>query len=210
MTMMRFLSGVLIGLAMSSGAHAGMITTEGLAPWEVCGLCHNLDGISAMPKFPKLAGQRAAYIRKQFLDFHDLSRENDSGQMQAITTEVDLDQLDDIAAYFSSLPAPPPITEADAGDKALGKQLFENGRPGVRACASCHETGVVEGLDTPAPWLEAQHRDYLVKQLSDFRSGARSNDPLGMMQNIAGNLESVEIEALAGYLASTHRPVTEH
>lgn len=208
--MTRFLAGVLAGLAMSCEANAGMITTEGLAPWEVCGLCHNLDGISAMPKFPKLAGQRAVYIRKQFLDFHDLRRDNDSGQMQAITTEVDLDQLDDIAAYFSSLPAPPPVIEADAGDVVLGKQLFENGRAGIRACAHCHETGVVEGLETPAPWLEAQHRDYLVKQLSDFRSGARTNDPLGMMQDIAGNLESVEIEALASYLASTQRPLTEH
>lgn len=207
---MRLLCGVLAGLVMSCDTHAGMITTEDLAPWEICGLCHNLDGISVMPKFPKLAGQRAAYIRKQFMDFHDLRRENDAGQMQAITTEVDLEQLDDIAAYFSNLPAPPPIAEADAGKTALGERLFENGRAGVPACAGCHETGVVEGLDAPAPWLEAQHRDYLIKQLSDFRSGARTNDPLGVMRHIAGKLESAEIEALAGYLASAQRPVREH
>ncbi len=207
--MLRLLGGILVGLMMSCEASAGMVTTEGLEPWEICGLCHNLDGISVMPKFPKLAGQRPAYIRKQFLDFHGARRENDSGQMLAITTEVDLNRLDDIAAYFSSLPAPPPLAEDDAGKVAQGEYLFENGRADVPACAGCHEAGVVEGLDTPAPWLEAQHRDYLIKELLDFRSGARANDPLGVMRRIAGQLEDGEVEAVARYLASTERPQKE-
>ena len=205
----KFFGAVLAGLMISFGAHAGMITTEGLEPWEICGLCHNLDGISAMPKFPKLAGQRPAYIVKQFHDFHDMRRENDSGQMQAITTEIDLDDLDEIAAYFSALPAPPPIAEDDELAVDRGKKLFENGGGDVPACAGCHDVGTVEGLDTPAPWLQAQHRDYLIKELTDFQAGRRQNDPLGIMQHIAGQLADEEIVALARYLASTERPQKE-
>src|SRR5215813_203209 len=40
-------------------AYADIIVTEGMQPWYLCATCHSLDGISAMARFPKLAGQRA-------------------------------------------------------------------------------------------------------------------------------------------------------
>src|SRR6516165_8912626 len=64
-------------------AYADIIVTEGMQPWDLCATCHSLDGISAMARFPKLAGQRAAYIVKQVRDFRDSRRSNDGGQMQA-------------------------------------------------------------------------------------------------------------------------------
>ena len=190
-----------------SGSHADMIDTSGMQPWEVCGLCHGLDGISAVAKFPKLAGQRAAYIAKQFRDFHDGRRGNDGGQMEAITTEIDPALLPEVAAYFAALPAPPPVADKGPGYD-LGKALFGEGRDGVRACSDCHDPGV----DSPgflAPWLEAQHRNYLVKQLADFASGARDNDPDGSMRTIAAALQPAEREALADFLAATARPQRE-
>src|SRR5260370_12336942 len=88
-------------------AYADIIVTEGMQPWDLCATCHSLDGISAMARFPKLAGQRAAYIVKQVRDFRDGRRSNDGGQMQASASHIDDNDLAKTAAYFASLPPPP-------------------------------------------------------------------------------------------------------
>lgn len=194
-------------LLISSSVHSGMIDKEGMAPWEICGLCHSLNGISATAKFPKLAGQKAAYIKKQFVEFNQELRTNDGGQMVAITTEVDMHTIDAIANYFSEL-APPPVKskseiESEVGSELessyeLGRMLFNKGRGGVPACIACH--GIAE---SSAPWLYAQHGPYLVKQLSDFRSGERLNDEDAVMRKIASTLSEQDMAAVASYLEAT-------
>ncbi|WP_417672021.1 c-type cytochrome [Roseibium sp.] len=191
-------------LFAASPAAADMIDTSGMQPWEICGMCHSLDGISAMAKFPKLAGQRAAYIEKQFMDMHAGRRTNEGGQMQAITLEIDHGDLPAIAAYFAGLPAPPPASFDAVDGATVGQSLFDNGRDGVPACRGCHDTN---SPDMPlAPWLEAQHEAYLSKQLSDFKGGERDNDPDGVMRAVAISLSEYEIAALAAYLAAQPRP----
>lgn len=39
----------------STAARAYMLDSDGMKPWESCALCHGLDGVSRMAKFPKLA-----------------------------------------------------------------------------------------------------------------------------------------------------------
>jgi len=191
-------------LAASTSALADMIDTSGMQPWEVCALCHSLDGNSPMAKFPKLAGQRKAYIEKQFGDFHAARRENDGGQMQAITTEVELEDLPAIADYFSELPAPPAVSVEDVTKGGEAKAVFQDGRGTIPPCLMCHGT-TDQGMPL-APWLEAQHEDYLVKQLSDFREGKRTNDPEGVMQAIAAQLSDKDISDLAAFIAAQERP----
>ena len=195
---------LLVLAGRTTATQADMIETSGMQPWETCGLCHSLDGISRMPKFPKLAGQRPAYIIKQFRDFHSGTRENDGGQMQAITTEIDPNALPAIADYFARLAPPEPVSPSDAGSRPSAEQLFRQGRSGIPACLSCHGS---TDPDVPlAPWLEAQHPEYLVKQLQDFRQGNRGNDPGGVMQTIASQLPEADIEPLAAYIAAQKRP----
>ena len=182
---------------------ADMIDTSGMAAWETCALCHSADGISPMSKFPKLAGQKQAYIKKQALDFRLGQRSNDGGQMQTITAEVELASLNDIADYFASLPPSngatwEPNDAQQAQDYALGKQLFEKGREGLPACASCHAD-----KRHVAPWINAQHRDYLKKQLKDFKQRERKNDAGQQMQNIANALQENEVDAVVFYLSTT-------
>jgi len=85
---------------------------------------------------------------------------------------------------------------------ALASGLVEGGREevGLPACRECH------GVDALASLLEAQHRTYLKKQLGEFRSGARANDPSGTMATIARRLSEPEIDALASYLAARPQP----
>ena len=176
-----------------------MIDKEGMAPWEVCALCHSLDGVTRMAKFPKLAGQKAVYIEKQFWDFHGGKRTNDGGQMQAVTNEVEAGDVVEIARYFSQLP-PPPAADDELSKTGYdrGKEIYHQGSAAIQACNDCH--GDPQHL---APWLYGQHRDYLYKQLQDFKSGSRDNDDRSVMRQMAGQLSDEDMQALADYLAAS-------
>lgn len=197
------LSASAVMLTVGLPVVADMLDTGDMAAWEVCALCHSADGISPMSKFPKLAGQKAAYIEKQVMDFRHDNRSNDGGQMQTIAAEVELPSLKESAGYFSSLP-PPPVVQWDAGNKeqvrlyGTGKALFAKGRKGLPACASCHADS-----ENSAPWIDAQHPQYLQKQLQDFKHKERNNDAAQQMQKIADALLEDEIEALIFYLSAT-------
>lgn len=67
----------------------------------MCSACHGAAGISAVPMYPNLAGQKEAYLAKQLKDFK-AGRRNDPTMkgMVAALTETDMDNL---AAYYASL-----------------------------------------------------------------------------------------------------------
>lgn len=101
------------------------------------------------------------------------------------------------------LPTPVPSNNAPTDPQAsVANVLVERGWPeaGLLACRSCHLPGAA------VPQLEAQHRAYLVKQLWEFRSGGRVNDPTGAMTEVARQLSESDIEALATYFAARPRP----
>jgi cytochrome c553 len=188
-------------------AHADIIVTEGVEPWHLCASCHSLDGISIMARFPKLAGQRAAYIVKQVRDFRDGRRKNDGGQMQANASEIGDDDLAKTAAYFAGLPPPSPdeSLKTSGEEWARGAALYQDGdaAAGIARCSSCHDNA--ESSRPDAPLLKAQHAAYLVKQLRDWGSGERQNDMSQTMPSIAAKLSDRDISALATFLASQPR-----
>jgi cytochrome c553 len=206
--LLAVVSAVVPLMLPQSPAAADGLGYEGLPPQELCGLCHGLNGISATSKFPKLAGQRPAYIEKQLHDFLSGRRTNDGGQMSSIVTEITPENFAVAAAYFGDLPLPVgdsadvPLSPADV---ELAKSLFESGREesGLPACASCHQD--TSDAAPHAPLLTSQHRDYLQKQLMDFKSGERTNDTTGTMQKVASLLDEAEIAALAAFLSTTPR-----
>jgi len=185
-----------------------MVVTKGMKPWEGCGECHDLDGVAPNGHFPNLAGQKGAYFLKQMADFRDGRRTNDHGQMGVSSRETTGDKLEQVAAYFATLPTPPPQAAAglDAADAARARLLLTKGDRAERipACDNCH--GPKPEHDFVAPCLEAQQAKYLEKQLADFRVGKRVNDPDGVMQKIAQRLAKQDAAMLSVYLASLPRP----
>ena len=205
---MRGVAIVLIAVGSTiPSARADMLVTEGMAPWETCAECHSLDGISAMARFPKLAGQREGYIAKQVRDIRDGRRANDGGQMAATAGEVSDDDLAKSAAYFAGLPPPAPDASlaTDTQDWRRGAALYRDGdaASGITRCSSCHDDASPARGD--APLLKAQHAAYLAKQLRDWRSGERRNDVTEAMPAIAAKLSERDISALATFLASQPR-----
>lgn len=161
----------------------------------MCQGCHGEDGNSTMPNFPKLAGQYAVYIQKQIHDFQGNSRSDPvmSGMAATVTDNQD---LLDISAYFASqqkMKGDNPVVN-EAGRKRF---LDDNG------CVNCHGVngkGMAPG-NPVAPVIGGQHKEYLIKQLNDFKNNARTNEKSGMMPMIAGFMDDAEIEAVADYLS---------
>lgn len=192
-------------LILATPTRAGMIDESRLEPWEACALCHNLDGVSRMARFPKLAAQPADYIAKQLRDFRAGRRDNGGGQMQAMAGELDDARRAAVAGYFSALPPPRPGPKLQGKPAAAARQLLATGdsRRGLPGCHTCHgrDAADVRG----APRLEAQHPDYLTKQLDDFKTGRRRNDPDGVMRAVASLLTDDEVRILAAYLGGLER-----
>lgn len=167
----------------------------------MCQGCHGADGNSAAPNFPKLAGQYADYIRKQVTDYQKGVRQDPTmtGMAAAVTSEQD---LQDIAAYFASQKQ----MAGEGSANAAGGKLYTEGdmSRGIYACINCHgERGKGKAPDNALfPVIGGQHKDYLVKQLTDLKGRTRSNDPAGMMADIARNMSDADIAATAEYLAA--------
>lgn len=187
---------MLCSAGMPKIASGDMIDTEGMEPWEVCGLCHGHTGLSATARFPRLAGQKAAYLEKQMADFAAGARTNEYGQMRSIITEVAPEDYPAIAAWFAGQDAPEP--DPAEGDAAAGAAIWTDG-----GCAECH--GIDAAPVPTRPRLFAQHQGYIAKQLRDFREGDRANDPDGVMRARAADLSDEEIDALAAYIAQQAR-----
>lgn len=186
-------------------------TTNGKSLAEICAACHGPLGNSADPNTPNLAGQGAAYLRKQLKDIRDNRRPVPlmAGQLNGMNDQ----DLADMAAWYASLN--PQITGARpiANDNygmdaqamlALGQRVYSAGVPerGIPACAACHSP---TGLGNhPAAWprLGGQHATYTANQLRAFRNWERKNDGDGLIMRAAvENLRDLEIEAVSNYIA---------
>jgi cytochrome c553 len=192
----------------SVGTHAAMVgdPKAGEEKAGLCGGCHGPDGNSEDANNPRLAGQYAGYIAKQVKDFKAALRaNNDTMAGMAATVEADQDAWD-IGAYFAQQKMKGSLTQPSKDLVAAGEKIFRNGNTesGVFPCISCHgESGKGKSANNSAfPVIGGQHRDYIIKQLKDFRADARTNDPAGMMNMVAKKLTDKEVEALAEYLSS--------
>ncbi len=208
---LRAVSVIFALVSVAGGAFAGGDPKAGAGKSELCQGCHGADGMSVNPECPNLAGQKPGYIYKQLVDFIKGSRHNDTMSPMAALAGGPQD-MKDIAAYFASqksmsgknyMLAPPPSDEKKI---AKGKKIFFNGNPrtGLYGCVNCHGKNGKGKSPTNQifPVIGGQTKSYLMKQLKDFRSATRSNDPANMMMDIAKKLSDEEIDAVTDYLAS--------
>ncbi len=169
-----------------------------------CAACHNADGNSANPEWPKLAGQHAQYLVKQLTNFKDEKSGRKNAMMAPMAAALSEQDMADIAAYFSSQTQNG--GKADPALVAAGEKLFRGGNAttGVAACMSCHGPSGMGNPQANFPRLSGQHAAYTVNQLKTFRSGERANDAGKMMQNIASRMTDDEMKAVASYIEGLH------
>lgn len=166
----------------------------------LCFGCHGEDGNSLEPLIPKLSGQFGIYIAKQVRNYQLGQRNHQI--MGAIAVSVNDDDLADIAAYFASQPI---MSGSNPSSNKVGKNLFENGDISrmVIPCNNCHGmAGKGKNARNPTfPVIGGQNKDYLFKQLADFKKGDRQNSPNAVMNITVQKLSPAELDALADYIS---------
>jgi cytochrome c553 len=108
---------------------------------------------------------------------------------------LDDQQINDIATFFSALPAAPPPyrEERDARLAAAGEALAER-----MQCSSCHRPDY-HG-EAQVPRLASQREDYLRRTLAEYRDRHRVGADMQMNELMRG-VPDTDIAALAHYLA---------
>jgi len=163
-----------------------------------CFLCHGLQGESASPVFPRLAGQHAEYIAKQLSDFKSGKRKSDT--MAPQVEELTPAEMKALGAFFQTKEiGGRPLKDPEL--VAVGRYIFDRGNAfsGLPSCASCHGA---KGLGTPQlPRLAGQHPRYIEDQLKQFNKRERTNDN-AVMHTVASKLTELETHAVAEYIAT--------
>ena len=163
----------------------------GKAKAQTCFACHSENGISISPDIPNLAAQPPLSITYQLIQFRGQQRKG--GGMEAITMALSDQDMRDIAAYYSALPAPP-AKPGNTDKIAKGQHIA-----GTQYCNSCHGPQL-QGQKHIAR-LAGQSPEYVTTQLKNIRSGVRI-DMDGTMGSAARGLSDEDIEVLATYAAS--------
>jgi cytochrome c553 len=185
-------------LSCSITALAAGDVAAGKQKSAACVACHNADGNSTNPQWPKLAGQHADYLVKQLNDFKGGNRANPI--MSGMAAPLSQQDMEDLAAYFSTQKIT--VGQADPALVPVGEQIFRGGNlaSGVAACAACHGPNGAGNPQAGFPALAGQHAEYIETQLRAFRSMERANDAGQMMRNIAMKMTDAEIKAVASYM----------
>lgn len=200
--MNKLLISLLVTFGISGVAQAEGDAAAGKANTAVCAACHSADGNSAVPNFPKLAGQNEAYLLKQLKEIKAGSRQ--VVEMTGMLNGFSDQDLANIAAFFASQKVQIGQTSQELVE--AGQQIYRAGvmDKGVAACTACHSPNGTGISSAGFPALSGQHAAYVEKQLMAFRNGARDNDPNGMMRDIAAKLSDTEIKAVADYVQGLH------
>lgn len=101
----------------SGGGTARAAESDALPQLAACQSCHGVDGISTLPFAPHLAGQRSAYLVAQLQAFRAGERKSDI--MNAVASQLNDEQINALAGFFSRLPR-----EGTADDAARGARAF--------------------------------------------------------------------------------------
>jgi cytochrome c553 len=180
---------------------------NGATKAAVCSACHGPNGNSINPEWPKLAGQSAVYVAEQLRLFRSGVRDNPV--MKPLVANLSDQDISDLSVYYEA--QTPAGLEADPSYWKAGQTLYTRGDTTreIPACVACHGPGGRGNLAAGYPALRAQQSVYVVKQLTDYASGARYKGAQTpetasrngvMMLTLARRLSPADIRDLASYV----------
>lgn len=192
-------SKVWMGLALAGGLMAsGLAQAEpnrGTVLANTCVGCHGIDGISAGPAIPSIAGLSKDYFVEAMNQY--ASGERPSTIMGRLAKGYNADDIDAMADYFANLKYVQVQQPHDKKLAAIGKTLHK------QSCSKCHDAGGTVA-DDDAGFLSGQIKPYLQYSFEDFSSGERVAPK--RMQKAMQELHSAHgdkgFEALIEYYAS--------
>jgi cytochrome c553 len=158
-----------------------------------CSKCHSEDRANQEIEFARLQAQPKEYLkvalqaytkhtRHVFSATRYMSRRLDNLKLSAAT-------LDQLADYFSKLPAAPGIPST-ATNIAAGKEIYTN------SCAMCHGDNA-EGKDLN-PRLAGQYKSFATSQIHAYQAG--DIEGAEDMKEMVKGLSESDIDAVTNYL----------
>ena len=163
----------------------------GKARAQVCAACHGEGGNSTNPAVPSIAGQPAQAIEMQLFQFREGNRKDP--QMSPMAANLSNADINNLAAYFSSLKMAPPGHRTAPANAAAGPELAKKFN-----CTQCHGPALLGQQHIPR--IAGQQYEYLRTQLRGFKAGTRA-DMDGNMTSAAQALTDKDVEVLADYIA---------
>jgi len=95
------ISSIVASLFSAGASLAAGDAAAGKTKAATCVGCHGAAGISAIPMFPNLAGQKSAYTAKQLKAFKNKTRVDPT--MAGIAAGLSDADIENLAAYYESL-----------------------------------------------------------------------------------------------------------
>ena len=92
---------ISLGLFGASSAVLAGDAEKGKARSATCVACHGSNGISMIPMYPNLAGQKEQYLVLQLKAFRDGERKN--MVMAPMAAGLSDEDIDNLAAYYAGL-----------------------------------------------------------------------------------------------------------
>lgn len=198
---------VVLSLLSSFAALAAGDADAGQGKSALCAACHGADGNSAIPMWPKIAGQHAGYLQRQLGLIKSGNRQ--IPEMAGIVMGLSEQDMADLAAYFASQTVSAGVTNAEL--RTAGERLYRAGNPAtdVPACMACHGPVGAGNPISDYPALAGQHSVYTEKMLTQFKAGdSWGADDTGsnVMVSVTQRLTAEEIKAVASYIQGLHAP----
>jgi cytochrome c553 len=168
---------------------------------NACARCHGMDGLGrGVPAFPRLAGQRAEYLKRALVAYARGMRQ--SGIMSPVAAALGDEDVRLVAEYYAGLTpgaAFPPTPAAERGASIATRGIPERDVP---PCGECH--GPAGSPKNAAyPRLTGQFAEYLMLQLRLFADGHRGGSSYEhLMRDVAWRLTEEERRDAAEYYAS--------
>jgi len=190
---------------------------------ETCVTCHGENGVSRVPTYPTLAGQKVNYLIRQ-MDVFRQSKDKISSApnsdapaegyaakppasrfdplMEHVAAGLSDNEISRIAVALAQLPCDGGETKAAPISPPVKPQAAQR-------CEACHgETGV--SVMSHVPNIAGQQRGYLRRQLLIIRENAYGATPREnerwrthpIMERQAGRLSIEEVDILAQYYAA--------
>lgn len=182
---------------------------------STCAGCHGEFGQGgSRGEYPRIGGQRAAYIADQLKSFRARKRINIPMYPYTQDRELPDEDIKDIAAYLASIELPtkwPVFKDTDdaltrltltervmiiprvAGNLGNGEAIYQ------KQCVTCHaKNGMGRGM---FPMLVGQYTSYLKRQMDKFIKGERPHDEVEV-GGVLNALKEDDLQDILAYITS--------
>lgn len=213
--MIRQLLRLALALMLISSPVLAQDVDKGKEINGTCAACHGDNGQGGKKgEYPRIAGQRAAYIEDQLKSFRARKRINIPMYPYTQERELPDEDIRDVAAYLSGIKLSTKMPTFTGEEDALTRLLavekvmiiprsegdIENGGAVYqKQCAACHaKTGMGRGK---FPMLVGQYTNYLRKQIDAYLKGERPHDEVET-KGVLNTLQEKDLQDILAYLTS--------